>query len=138
MSGFPRLEIVDKLRQLITVHDRVMSWTSLLSAFTNPKLRHERAPGNPGDSGRGHGVDTSRCLRREFTAAPSYLTAASTPEYLLAIECQQRQLLDARLRGEREVVSLKILDAKEDLQRENLALAFQSAAISRLGPAVAG
>ena len=42
------------------------------------------------------------------------------------------------LRGEREVVSLKILDAKEDLQRENLALASQFAAISRLGPAVAG
>ena len=83
-------------------------------------------------------VSTTRCLRREFTAAPSYLTAASTPEYLLAIECQQRQLLDARPRGEREVVSLKILDAKEDLQRENLALASQPAAISRLGPAVAG
>ena len=86
-----------------------------------------------------HGVDTSRCLRREFTAAPSYLAAASkAPGYLLAIECQQRQLLDARPRGEREVVSLKILDAKEDLQRDNLALASQSAAISRLGPAVAG
>ena len=86
-----------------------------------------------------HGVDTSRCLRREFTAAPSYLAAASkAPEYLLAIECQQRQLLDARPQGEREVVSLKILDAKEDLQRDNLALASQSAAISRLGPAVAG
>ena len=60
------------------------------------------------------------------------------PGYLLAIECQQRQLLDARPRGEREVVSLKILDAKEDLQRDNLALASQPAAISRLGPAVAG
>ena len=53
MSGFPYLEIVDKLRQLITVHDRVMSWTSLLSAFTNPKLRHERAPGIPATPGAG-------------------------------------------------------------------------------------
>ena len=100
-------------------------------------LRHQRAP-RPATPGLVHGVDTSS-LRREFTAAPSYLAAASkAPEYLLAIECQQRQLLDARPRGEHEVVSLKILDAKEDLQRENLALAFQSAAISRLGPAVAG
>ena len=85
------------------------------------ELCHERAP--PGDSARCT-VSTPRGAYGESSRQHRATSQQhKAPGYLLAIECQQRQLLDARPRGEREVVSLKILDAKEDLQRDNLALA---------------
>ena len=136
MSAFPGLEIVDKLRQLITVHDRVMSWTSLLSAFTNPKLRHERAPGIPATPGAGtvstpRGVYDESSRQHRATSQQHLLPSTFWPSSASSGSSWMQD-------REREVVSLKILDAKEDLQRENLALASQPAAISRLGPAVAG
>ena len=67
------------------------------------------------------GAARSPSLRASTELPRSSLEA--DPEYLLAIERQQRQLLDVRLQAQ--------MDANEALRRDNLELASHSAATSR-------
>ena len=67
------------------------------------------------------GAARSPSLRGSTELPRSSLEA--DPEYLLAIERQQRQLLDVRLHAQ--------MDANEALRRDNIELASQSAATSR-------
>ena len=72
---------------------------------------------------RHSGADTSTPRMHGSTELPRSASLKGDPEYLLAIERQQRQLLEVRLHAQ--------MDANEALRRDNLALASQSAATSR-------